>query len=121
MISTRLSKWIEAGTLLAAACVMVGAMSSTSLAAEDGKALYTKNCVACHGASGKGDGPASKMLKPSPKPFDTALKGESEADIEKIIKEGGKAVGKAASMPPYGKKLNEEQVKAVVSYIKSFK
>jgi mono/diheme cytochrome c family protein len=27
-----------------------------------GKALYTEHCLSCHGASGKGDGPAAKDL-----------------------------------------------------------
>ena len=33
---------------------------------KDGQALYGQYCTACHGASGSGDGPASKSLTPPP-------------------------------------------------------
>jgi mono/diheme cytochrome c family protein len=97
--------------------LLAGALCSAVLA-EDAKPLYEKNCVACHGASGKGDGPAGKVLKPAPGDFATALKGKSDADISKAIKEGGKAVGKAPTMPAYGSKLTDEQIQAVTQYIK---
>ena len=31
-----------------------------------GKTLYAKNCLSCHGAAGKGDGPAAKDLNKNP-------------------------------------------------------
>lgn len=31
--------------------------------------LYTQNCAACHGAQGRGDGPAAKGLEPAPSNF----------------------------------------------------
>ena len=34
-----------------------------------GKALYAKHCAACHGAEGRGDGPAAKGLEPAPSSF----------------------------------------------------
>ena len=40
------------------------AVTDQSLAA--GKALYVKNCLSCHGAEGKGNGPAAKDLEKSP-------------------------------------------------------
>ncbi len=98
-------------------CLLVVGVASAAHA-QDAKQLYEKNCVSCHGATGKGDGPASKVLKPPPQDLATALKGKSDADITKIIKEGGKAVGKAATMPAYGAKLNDDQIKGVVEYMK---
>ncbi|MGH3055134.1 MAG: c-type cytochrome [Gaiellaceae bacterium] len=86
--------------------------------AQDAKQTYEKTCVSCHGASGKGDGPVGKMLKPPPKDFAEGLKGVGDADIAKTIKEGGKAVGKAATMPAYGTKLSDDQIQGLVQYIK---
>lgn len=40
------------------------AVDDQSLAA--GKALYIKNCLSCHGATGVGNGPAAKDLTKSP-------------------------------------------------------
>lgn len=36
---------------------------------ERGRALYAENCVACHGAAGRGDGPAAANLVPRPRDF----------------------------------------------------
>jgi len=104
----------------AAACVLVCG-SATLARAQDAKQTYEKSCVMCHGAGGKGDGPASKAMKPPPPPFATGLSGTSDADIAKVIKEGGKAVGKAASMPAYGSKMSDEQIQGLVQYIKGLK
>ena len=106
--------------LLVATCVGV-AVAARTVQAQDAKQAYEKSCVMCHGAGGKGDGPASKAMKPPPQPFATGLSGTSDADIAKIIKEGGKAVGKAASMPAYGSKFSDEQIQGLVQYIKGLK
>ncbi|MCZ7582047.1 MAG: c-type cytochrome [Deltaproteobacteria bacterium] len=37
--------------------------------AAKGKAVYLQYCAACHGESGKGDGPAGAALNPKPRNF----------------------------------------------------
>jgi mono/diheme cytochrome c family protein len=108
---------LTTGSALTVAILAAGFLASAAHA-QDAKSLYDKNCTACHGPAGKGDGPAGKMLKPPPEDFGTALKGKSDADTAKVIKEGGKAVGKSATMPPYGSKMSDDQIKGVVDYIK---
>ena len=112
------SKWVARGVWLVGAGVLFAGFVASSARADDGKQIYEKNCLACHGPGGKGDGPAGKALKPPPGDLATALKGKSDADVTKVIKEGGKAVGKSAIMPAYGSKLNDAQIQSVVQYVK---
>ena len=80
----------------------------------EGKKLADTNCVTCHGASGKGDGPAAAALPP-PKPADwTSAKIASESDGELFWKISN---GRGA-MPPW-KHLPEKDRWKLVNYIRS--
>jgi mono/diheme cytochrome c family protein len=63
--------------------------------------IFTQRCVACHGTTGNGDGPASATLEPKPRKFADPewQKSVNDEYIEKIVKLGGAAVGKSAAMP----------------------
>lgn len=111
-------------TLSTGAVLLAGSMLVVSLAnpvrAEDGKPIFDKNCSTCHGPAGKGDGPAGKMLKPPPADLGTVTKTMSDADVAKVIKEGGKSIGKSASMPGFKGKLSDDQIQGLVQYVKGF-
>lgn len=52
-----------------AACVLLGGMvvpSSPAATTVDGAALYLEYCAVCHGAEGRGDGPAAAALQKPP-------------------------------------------------------
>jgi mono/diheme cytochrome c family protein len=70
-------------------------------AMKEAKQLYATVCTTCHGATGGGDGLASAALNPKPRNFSAADWQKSTKDelIEKVILEGGLAVGKSAVMP----------------------
>lgn len=86
-----------------------------------GHALYSLRCQGCHGASGKGDGPASAGLHVRPADFtrDTLLANRNfQGAFEKIRQGGGGVHG--SSMPAWGVMLKDGDVWDLVAYIAAF-
>jgi mono/diheme cytochrome c family protein len=80
---------------------------------KDGKPLFDKQCVLCHGATGKGDGPAASALKPKPRNLaDKAVQGETDGELFWKISEG------RGVMPAF-KSLPEKDRWGVVHYLRS--
>jgi mono/diheme cytochrome c family protein len=106
--------------------VLVAGLALPSLAmpqgnAEKGKAPFVQNCAPCHGQSGKGDGAAAAALNPKPrdltdKAYMAGLKDEYLIDI---VKKGGAAVGKSAVMPPWGAVLKDDQIRDVITFVRT--
>lgn len=78
-----------------------------SWAAEDGAALYKAKCAACHGPDAAGK-PAAKI----PSLISDEAKKMSDDDLAKAVTEKPKHAGVAKSLTP-------DQVKAVVSHVRS--
>jgi mono/diheme cytochrome c family protein len=106
---------------VAAACV-VGFTAGSALA-QDGKAIYQKECAKCHGDAGAGDGAMGQKLKDKPSNWTAGgggLKDMDDAKLTESIKKGGGAVGKSKAMPAYPK-LSDAEVQSVVAYVKALK
>jgi mono/diheme cytochrome c family protein len=74
------------------------------------------NCASCHGAGGKGDGPAAAALPP-PKPADwTSARVQSQTDGELFWK----ITNGRGAMPPW-KHLPEKERWSIVNYIRTLK
>lgn len=86
-----------------------------------GNVKYQQLCASCHGASGKGDGPAAKALNPKPRNHTDAkyMKTISDEYIAKITKLGGVAVGKSPLMPPWGGVLSDADLQNLVAFMRS--
>lgn len=90
--------------------------------AANGKALYAKvKCDICHGKQGKGDGPAAKSLKPPPTNFsDVKIMCKiSDKQLSNVIKNGGPAEKKAATMPSFKSKLKDSEINDIVAYLRT--
>ena len=80
-----------------------------------GKKLAETNCVSCHGAGGKGDGPAAAALNPKPADWTSAkVQGESDGELFWKISNG------RGPMPPW-KHLSDKDRWDLVAYVKSLK
>jgi mono/diheme cytochrome c family protein len=79
-----------------------------------GKIVYTQQCVACHGSTGKGDGPAAIALRSKPGDLsDPKTWQQTDGALYWKISEGREA------MPVYKKMLTEEQRWNAVNYVRS--
>jgi len=80
----------------------------------EGAPLYKSNCLACHGAAGKGDGPVAAALTPPPADFASdPSKQKSEPELLAVIRKGVPNT----SMPPYESALSEPQLQDVLAYV----
>jgi mono/diheme cytochrome c family protein len=80
-----------------------------------GKVFYTQQCLACHGPTGKGDGPAAIALKTKPGDLsDPKVREQTDGALFWKITEG------RTPMPPYKKLLTDQQRWQVVNYIRTF-
>lgn len=94
-------------TLFAGTCLLSARANADTAA---GEATFKAKCAGCHGADGKG----KEAMKT--KDFASAdVQKMSDADLSGTITNG-----KPPKMPPY-KSLTPDQVKDLVSYIRSLK
>lgn len=78
-----------------------------------GKALYQRYCVACHGRSGRGDGPAGATLAAKPSNLREMAKMHAAGDLAWKIANG------RGPMPAWKKVLTEHQIWDLVNFIQN--
>jgi mono/diheme cytochrome c family protein len=79
-----------------------------------GQKLYVENCLTCHGATGKGDGPGAAALEKKPADLDARIKaGATDGELFWKISEG------RSPMISWKGSLSETQRWALVSYLRT--
>lgn len=97
----------------------VNPVPSTRDKLEAGRNLYSKNCAACHGPAGLGDGEAGRNLRPRPANIAAMSKMPmaSDAYLYWTIAEGGQPVGSA--MPAFKQSLREDEIWEIIGYLRT--
>ncbi|GJM16003.1 MAG: hypothetical protein DHS20C13_13300 [Thermodesulfobacteriota bacterium] len=85
----------------------------------NGKALYKRNCAACHGTSGKGDGPAAVSMRPKPRDLadEEYMQTLSDAYLLEVITYGGASVDKSPLMPGWGNVMDQKEIIDIIVYL----
>ena len=109
-----------AGYLLLSSVLVVNSFAEQGNS-QAGKVTYDKICATCHGATGKGDGPAASVLPTKPRNHTDGKYMNTLTDdyLFKIIKEGGAAVGKAQFMPGWAAQIKDPEIWNIIAYIRS--
>jgi cytochrome c6 len=75
--------------------------------ADEGAAVFTKRCAACHGKDGKGQTPIAQKLGVK----DLTVTKLSEKDVEKLVAEG------KGKMSAFKGKLTDNEIHEVSEYV----
>jgi mono/diheme cytochrome c family protein len=103
----KLGRLALVGALFTGTCLLSAPVKADTAA---GEAAFKAKCAGCHGADGKG----KEVLK-TPDMTVAEVQKKTDADLSSII-----INGKGGKMPAY-KTLTPDQVKDLVSYIRSLK
>jgi len=95
--------------------------AQVSMNAADVQENWTKNCAACHGKDGKGETKAGKKAEVKDLTDAKYQAAFTDEQMLKQIKEGMKDKNGKEKMKPFGDKLNEDEMKALVALVRSFK
>jgi mono/diheme cytochrome c family protein len=94
--------------------LMIGVSKGADI--ENGKNIYGKKCVFCHGQGGKGDGPVAASLPTKPGSFADKEKMSqwSDAKLKEMILDG------KTPMPSFKGKLSDTDIDDIIAYIRTF-
>jgi cytochrome c6 len=99
--------------LLSVLIVLGFIMAARPALADDAEALYKSKCQVCHGADGTGS-PAGQKI--GVKDFHSPeVQKQSDEELFNATKQG------KGKMPPYDKKLTDDQIKGLIKYIRTLK
>jgi cytochrome c5 len=86
-----------------------------------GKRVFYKTCVWCH-ADSTPAGPSNRSnVSPTPPLFNDGaiINALPDEFMQNTITLGGSAMGKSAMMPPWGRTLSQEEIRAVIAFARA--
>jgi cytochrome c6 len=96
------------------------AAGAVTVSAADVKENWEKHCAKCHGTDGAGKTKMGEKLKVKDY-TDAKVQGElKDAEMIKATKDGVKD-GDSTKMKAFGDVLSDDEIKALVEYIRKFK
>jgi mono/diheme cytochrome c family protein len=100
--------------------LLAAAVDSFSYEERQGKELYRKYCMVCHGEEGKGDGFNAYNLDPKPRDFtdSAAMSRLTDERILLTIEGGGRSVNRSPLMPSWGGRLVPAEMRYVLAYVR---
>jgi len=99
----------RAGVLQKLALTLIAAGSLTAAGSNEGQKIFSSTCAACHGLDGRG-GEHAPNIATEPR-----VQGMDDDALAKVITNGIPAAG----MPGFGSSLKPEQIRAVVTYLRT--
>ena len=84
-----------------------------------GRETYATACAPCHGRDGAGNPEWESAVRPVSF-ADCATTAEPAEQWETIVKSGGPVRGLSSVMPAFGEALTDEEIGAVVAYLRTF-
>ena len=81
---------------------------------ERGRELYNANCVQCHGATGRGDGPLAPALQPRPVDLTVHVPLHTDQELYDWIANG---IPRTA-MPAWKDQFSDEEIQAITNFLR---
>lgn len=111
---------IQMGAALADAAPVSSALIQNPFPADSrslalGAELYNQNCLMCHGARGRGDGPAAASLRPRPVDLQVHVSQHPDGTLWTWISDGVPGT----AMPSFRQRLTDEERWHILNYVKS--
>ena len=101
--------------------ILLAAISVQAQAKETAADNYRAYCMQCHGTEGNGKGVNIRDMSVQPRDHTDAkaMSARSDADLFKVIKEGGLSISKSVLMPPWEGTLSDEEIRDMVQHLRT--
>ncbi len=105
---------------IATIAIALFTLLAVPLRAADVKTNWDNNCAQCHGKDGRADTKMGKQLSAKDLTDPKVQSAFTDAKATQSIKEGVKQGGKT-TMKAFGGKLTDDEIKALVAYVRTLK